>query len=110
MLVRYKHLNRKPQGAPLVIPFAARKNATLMARAQIVYANPFAEVPECDALAYVKADPYNFEIVKEGDAKVPGSEGPTPMNEGLELDADPPKPGPKKRGRPFKNKPKEELA
>lgn len=97
MLLRYKNMHIKPQGVPVVIPFESRMNHSARLLAKVVVAAPFAEMPDRDALLYAKADPHNFEVVKEGDAP----EAAEVKAEGLELDPDP-KSAPKKRGRKSK--------
>lgn len=102
MLIRYKNMHVKPSGCPIRVPVGL-KSAALMKRAALVWAKPFAELPDQEALKLVALDPYNFELVKEGDAPIVGD--PIPVaKEGLELDPDktgvpPTKPKRKRRTR-----------
>ncbi len=99
MLLRYKNMEVKPQGVYVVVPYEARVSASLTLKSKKVLCNPFGEMPEVDAKFYAENDPNNFEVANEGDVKIPGSEGPSPMDaSGTEISDDKPV-GPKKRGR-----------
>lgn len=90
MLVRYK--GQKVGGCPVKIPVGL-KSWGLMQKAKTILLNPVANLSDADALKLCEIDPQNFELVG------PDEKVELPVVNGTELDADPVKPGPKKRGR-----------
>jgi hypothetical protein len=85
--MRVKYLGKKPK-VTIVLPFGAQSHREIK---KLVFADPFAEIPEEDALKLIAFDPANYQIVKE---ELPVAEIGTEIHH----DA----PAPKKRGRPAK--------
>lgn len=81
----------------MVVPVGLKSKGA-MKSGKVIWLSPIAEFPDADAIKLCQLDPNNFELVEAGDVPSNAHELQSHggMAEGLELDADPPKP---KRGR-----------